>query len=336
MVDSNADANKPLSILSIDMGIQNLAFAHLRIPRTGTDPDSPASLPILTAWYRLNVSDLSILNMDDAKSSKSKWQPMWRRKPKPEPEDPDAFAPDRQAVIAYDLISALVNTYRPTHVLIERQRFRTGGGVAVPEWTLRVGVFEGMIHAVVHALSMERGKWMDVENIDPKRVLRYWLGLAGKDSKIVPNSNEVKKAKIDIIGKWISAARDGRSKSPSESVSATGELVPGTFESEKVLLAGRSESIALQEIVDAYIRKWKGSRAYKDASPSSGSLPKKDEVVDIGKLDDLADCLLQGLAWVDWQAMKERIVREGPEALGIKRKRELSSGRRDPIDASQK
>ena len=36
---------------------------------------------------------------------------------------------------------------------------------------------------------------------------------------------------------------------------------------------------------------------------------------DIGKLDDLADCLLQGMAWIRWEENRVAIVENGLEAV---------------------
>ncbi|KAE8353894.1 mitochondrial resolvase Ydc2, partial [Aspergillus coremiiformis] len=142
--DHQGPTNKPpLSILSIDMGIRNLAFAHLLVPNT-TALTNPIT-PTLNAWRRLAVSDLGVLD--------SPMEPSTERiedEQKKEIENgKETFHPSLYAPQAYTLVSTLLARYRPTHVLIERQRFRSGGGSAVQEWTLRVGVFEGMLHAVL-------------------------------------------------------------------------------------------------------------------------------------------------------------------------------------------
>ena len=42
---------------------------------------------------------------------------------------------------------------------------------------------------------------------------------------------------------------------------------------------------------------------------------KKKGEEGIGKLDDLADCLLQGMAWIKWEENRIAIVKKGPEVL---------------------
>lgn len=42
--------------------------------------------------------------------------------------------------------------------------------------------------------------------------------------------------------------------------------------------------------------------------------PEGGEAV-IGKLDDLADCLLQGVAWVKWQENRRLLVEGGLDSL---------------------
>ncbi|KAJ5474570.1 DNA-binding SAP [Penicillium sp. IBT 31633x] len=384
-------AKSPWSILSIDMGIRNLAFAHLLVPRsctqdeTGMDTVQPA-VPKLTAWHRLAVTEISSLNLTPGSGKAQPINPVELGSRSGDVSDPseavipvavdsetqkdqpnktnesstlkekDLYAPDLYAANAYTLISSLLAAYRPTHVLIERQRFRSGGGSAVQEWTLRVGVFEGMLYSVLHTLRQERGgdvADLVVRGVEPRRVVRYWLegssesseqGKGGKaeaetaeagekskekEKKKKPNAREVKKLKIDLVGRWLSTAMQN-----ADADDSPGRLEPGVAADNKIVLADASECPVVHGVADAYVRKWQGERQTSNArkgkgargsksissSASSSSLrnANQDEqttAVDLGKLDDLADCLLQGITWVEWQVMRERIARDGIEAL---------------------
>ncbi|KAJ5647196.1 hypothetical protein N7490_003568 [Penicillium lividum] len=299
---------EPWRILSIDMGIRNLAFAFLTVPcpfsRTTSGLGSwnenqdqkqiqvqlqRPFIPELQAWRRLSVSDgLDLSNLPTptpTPSSDSESESPAKGKG----TEKESYSPDAYASNAYNLIKVLLSTYTPTHILIERQRFRSGGSSAVQEWTLRVGVFEGMMHAILHTLRVERGNVGIVEGVEPKRVVGFWdeIGRTGGGSGIVkldtstsekkPSAREVKKAKMGIVGGWLEGSLEGK----------YGKVIVG-------------EDEAVRELAGAYVRKWRGEKGKK---------------MDIGKLDDLADCLLQGITWLEWQVMRERLVREGLQAL---------------------
>ncbi|KAJ5569887.1 uncharacterized protein N7459_009317 [Penicillium hispanicum] len=345
--DTNADAHRrpdvradrdvtarPLSILSIDMGIRNLAFAHLRTAPSaggGGHTDSRGGVlcaPELTAWHRLAVSEIAGLKLEAGPGAVSGVQ----GPPAVDGVDGDvvgsggrdsgrnneSFSPEVYAASAYTLVSTLLAVYQPTHVLIERQRFRSGGGSAVQEWTLRVGVLEGMLYAVLHALRQERGgevAKVDVQGIEPRRVMRYWMDGDGVTSTVEPGlgqganektekktrlgPREVKKAKIDLVGRWVSASLDKDS---------TGERASNVDGVPKFALAEKSP--AVRTLAQAYLQKWQeqSSKTRRRSSSIAG-------VSDIGKLDDLADCLLQGVAWLEWQVMRQQLRREGVRAL---------------------
>ncbi|KGO68514.1 DNA-binding SAP [Penicillium italicum] len=382
---SKSNPARPWSILSIDMGVQNLAFAHLRVPRSGIpgvgiDAANPRP-PELTAWHKLAVSEISSLNLtpgdhnsiikpgeaisgsgDATKSSRAilpvemeKDLPVKVKVAKSSTKEKHGFSPDLYAATAYTLITSLIAAYRPTHVLIERQRFRSGGGSAVLEWTLRVGLLESMLYAVLHTLRQERGGEVAdlvVRGVDPKRVVRYWL--EGESESSVPGkgdegtqsdveekvkekkltAREVKKVKIDLVGRWLSAAMQKQNNNASPDMDGSlQKLELGIAVDDKIVLADESECPTLHGVADGYMRKWqsqtqtpkkgkgKGSRSLRSGSlsplPVSSQSNMGDGVaaVDPGKLDDLADCLLQGVTWVEWQIMRERIAREGIEAL---------------------
>ncbi|KAJ5368328.1 uncharacterized protein N7496_008088 [Penicillium cataractarum] len=322
-----------LSVLSIDMGIQNLAFAHLRVPRAAvmrTATRAP-SRPVLTAWHRLKVSEIGELDLDGTGAkvdgidvsglvseseagSISSTQPI---ETKSAAGLKETFSPDLYAAMAYTLITSLLSAYKPTHVLIERQRFRSGGGSAVQEWTIRVGVLEGMLHAVLHTLRHESGSGLagiEVYGIEPRRVVRYWEEInpdtarEAKDGtkKGRVTAREVKKAKIDLVGRWLSASLEN-DVSLDEAIQADGDMAQGTTVDGKINLA--ADKPAVHDLAGSYLRKWRGEGTRKKR------LSATDPSSAISKLDDLADSLLQGITWVEWQAMREKLAREGLEAF---------------------
>jgi cruciform cutting endonuclease 1 len=277
--------------------------------------------------------------------------------------DKESFAPDLYASHAYTLITSLIAAYKPTHILIERQRFRSGGGSAVQEWTIRVGVFEGMLYAVLQTLIREANRQavdIVVQGVEPQRVAKYWIEKDRPASARQPetekknnkkiSSKEGKKAKIDVVGRWLTTWTNFHC-----STQATQEGPP------QIQLSSDSQ---VKIVAEAYLRKWSGKSRTRSGGSSLGddltmaelseqnperTAPKtktrkramqapsstretklaeepnwncpetppcpSQAAIDIGKLDDLADCLLQGIAWLEWQNMRAKIAREGLAAV---------------------
>lgn len=267
---------KPCNILSIDLGIRNLAYCLCTLPLSlaTAQPGQPACIgaPIIREWTRIAVSQRP-KDIEALENSKAR----------------EAFDPATYSQYAYDLVTALLKDSEPTHILIERQRFRSMGGSAVQEWTLRVNMFEAMIYAVLKTYT-ELGAWRgSVYPIAPAKVSKFWLGEkegvaeGGKGSK----STKTKTAKIDLVGKWLEEGDD--------------------FE-----LTGRAA-----EMGKAYLRKRQGEkRTVVKEEHMSGSEPREREAMAIAKLDDLADCLLQCMAWIKWEENRKRIMAHGLKALG--------------------
>ncbi|KLJ13541.1 hypothetical protein EMPG_11535 [Blastomyces silverae] len=369
--ESLINPKKPASILSIDMGIRNLAFAHLVVP-----PGQAGELksPILNAWYRLSVSSF-VANLASekqvldfhmgeemkpqnkiAKGSRStaldileagQCDGKGKEKEKKKEKEKESFAPKLYATHAYTLMSSLLATYKPTHVLIERQRFRSGGGSSVQEWTIRVGVFEGMLYAVLRAIQLERkGDVANivVEGVEPQRVMKYWmdeeeeeidLQPKGKKTEVLSTKkisrsmtpNRRKQIKIDRIGKLLSSFTG--SDASGIGLADLGDHIDIQFGDDR----------RMHEVVKAYLKKWgkktkrtnaktRGGSTRPTASSTSSSSISSDkashfaaddlQTLDIEKLDDLADCLLQAMTWLEWQNTRQKIARCGLEAVSSK------------------
>ncbi|KEF61782.1 uncharacterized protein A1O9_03352 [Exophiala aquamarina CBS 119918] len=277
-----------LSLLSIDMGIRNLAFTHIKAPvLLGSEGLYQYGKPKIEAWQRLTV--LNPQGMPRAvRSGKSSTGEDGDGSGPPSPQTAktgkESFEPIDFAMHAYKFIDHMLTKYKPNQILIERQRFRTGGQAAVQEWTIRVGVFEGMLYAVLRTLAEERKLQLQVEPISPGRVNRSWLQdskspgvVQGKRS----SSRDVKQAKIRLVCEMLE---------------------------EKGTKSHFTVSKHLRPFTDAFLSAWKKE-----------TRAKKFTVNGIGKLDDLADSLLQGLAWINWQNNRVQVTSLGEEAFDLER-----------------
>lgn len=279
-------APKQIRILSIDMGIRNLAYCILDVPSKLLEPSmkfpGDLQLPKIQSWHRLAVSS------------------------PPETIDPDitkiaakeSFSPSTLSDTAYKLLRRTLLLQNPTHILIERQRFRSMGSRHILEWTVRVNMFESIIYAILCTLKNE-GLWDgEVVGVLPGKVGPFWVGEdeAGRLStetdvkghkvyRKVRNSKSAKirnkGLKIDLVREWLEA----------------GDVVELGNED----VQGRAKQ---------YTQKW-------DRLPGGRKVVKKGEIMEeeVGKLDDLADCLLQGMVWIMWEKNKRVALERGVEAL---------------------
>jgi cruciform cutting endonuclease 1 len=270
-------------ILSIDMGIRNLAYCILDVP-SEIFSNINSSLPTITAWRRIAVSSAPIPS-EEAESSLHKLK--------------EVFDPQTLSSAAYALLRHTLLPNNPTHILIERQRFRSMGSPHILEWTIRVNMFESMLYAVLQTLKSEAAWDGTVIPIAPGKVGPFWLESTQDGTIMSPVHTKLrntktakllnKGAKIDLVKSWL----EGK---------------------EKVIL-GTSD---VESTAHAYLEKW---HRLPGRARSKGVVnvkrEKSVELEAMGKLDDLADSLLQGMAWIQWEKNKWDILKNGTESLDL-------------------
>ncbi|KAI0517255.1 mitochondrial resolvase Ydc2 [Xylaria bambusicola] len=272
-------------VLSIDLGIRNLAFS-LMTPASASpftryysrkkevtivSPSGqvlgPAARPpsiTLHHWERLSLVDAQTSAVDSAAVEDE------------EPREEDVFSPAKMAKITNDFLqnTVLCMSPVPTHILIERQRWRTQSSASILEWTVRVNTLEAMLHASLQALRGVGVYEGEVTSVRPEAVAKLFLAADEEPPSPKVLKANIKKMKIETLTHWLGEGDD--------------VIEPGT-------------KLARQMI-----------RAYKKRAPYNpqgrGRPPKYDKeeygeelkVLD-AKLDDLTDSLMQGMAWLRWQ-----------------------------------
>jgi cruciform cutting endonuclease 1 len=316
------DPRRQLRIVSIDMGIKNLAFCDVGVDYADGDAMKP-TMDIIR-WDKLNLVDAT----RDLRGPFS--HPTLTRK---EMAPADPYSLWVLAETAYRFIKKEVLAVGPDIILIERQRWRSASSAAIQQWTVRVNTLEAMLWAVLESIRAEGQiglhgvkakdnrmasykKHYEVWGVDPKRVGQYWLGqhararaeeedeavlaLATKElgedaskkvsAKKLPKSKAEKKAKIALLRTWLSTE-------PASTVVSTPDSTPTIS-----FTVGHGATMARQALclpTTARPRKKKAKVGEDGAKVTSEEDTKKK---DMQKLDDITDCCLQAAAWVAWES----------------------------------
>ena len=192
------------------------------------------------------------------------------------------------------------------------------GGSAVQEWTMRVNMLESQLYAVLHTLSAASQWDGNVEGISPARVAATWLdqgrwaeGEAADTMKgrIKGAGARRKKEKVRVVGQWLESG---------EKVSMGNVVVESTRQKFLATLKGQKRDLAHDRGSAPTTTNNPGAKSNvsKSQLDSVSALdPEADKWESTSKLDDMADCLLQGVAWIRWEENRQKVRLYGVEAL---------------------
>ena len=349
------ESDRPVRILSVDMGIRNLAVCLLEIrPPLASDttsrklesPVGPATyalIPHVLAWRRMSIplvsypiSAAASTSTSASTSSTSTEFPHTTKTEKAHSTSspPNPFSKSAFSHHTYNLALTLLNLggpgAQPDQVIIETQRYRSQAGAAVLEWTLRVNMLEDMLWGCLRTLE-NLGFWgrmklqtptptnavkksreklgMGAESImgvNPSKVARFWdwcmeqysaWEWKGKE-KLEALWYQSKRSKTRMVAEMLHPMI-GDATPQLQSPSSSTFPVPFYFSTAQAM-----ETANLFRATEATTKPPKSKK-----NPEVGIAGiKKRRKGPKGKLDDLADCFLQGLAWVKWEEERRRIL----------------------------
>ncbi|OJD35078.1 mitochondrial resolvase ydc2 [Diplodia corticola] len=178
--------SKPGRILSVDMGIRNMACCvcdvSIQQPKKNSPTGSPRVKLNVLAWEPISVSDLAQQEEEQASSA----DPAARLSSQLTQTAKESFRPSILSRAAYALLKRKLLPYAPQTILIEQQRYRTTSSAAIQEWTYHVNMLEGMIWAILETLRQEETSarlptavlrapsFPSAFPVSPKRVATFW------------------------------------------------------------------------------------------------------------------------------------------------------------------
>jgi cruciform cutting endonuclease 1 len=316
-----------LRVMSIDMGIKNLAYCVANLscsPYALSTANRPNAAVDISAWKKIDL----IEKTRAGSSNSDTVEEMGAN------EDQDPFSLAVLSRTTHRLVTQEILSYEPDIILIEKQRWRSGGGSAILQWTVRVNTLEAMLWAILeaqkgsahidaHRHSTNTRRDYEVFAIDPKRVGHYWLEqharavaertkskgntLTSQPSeeenrgKKISRSKAEKKAKISLLRSWL--AINPASSAPSTPLS-----------SPEITFTFDPATEPIRQAIHAPLKKPRQKKsAKKEATSEPQGIPAElaiDTIPDaeLNKLDDVTDCFLQAAAWVAWELNRMQLL----------------------------
>ena len=320
-------------VLSVDMGIRNLAYCLFEVAEVDIAHEANAvlnstgkpSLPNLTAvqgralkiarvlsWHRLSVSSgdtATTTNVDasqpsvsasivqdtseDSKIREADGGPASKASVKAK-KKAEAFDPVTMAKAAHDLVQNRFLEMQPTHILIEEQRHRSGGSFGVLEWTYRVNMLEAMIYAVLQTITARRKSTGADDQVTilpagPKRMSSYWT-----------STNFISGLQREHPQEWKALGGLPEDKA--------GRVFLASWFLRRGLRFGEEQNAAVTR--EAFLRPSKRQAdPEQDVNNRKSKASSKSKGKKATKLDDLADSLLHGLAFIDWE-ISRRVLQQ--------------------------
>jgi cruciform cutting endonuclease 1 len=168
-------------------------------------------------------------------------------------------------------------------------------------------MFESMLYAVLQTLKSEKIWNGTVIPIAPGKVGPFWL--EGGQNVSSDSALTVPEAAVGV-----SRARTKLRNTKTAKLLNKGakvDLVKTWLDEKEKVILGTPEA---DSTAQAYLEKWHrlpGRAKSKDVAKGANVR----EAQAMGKLDDLADSLLQGMAWIQWEKNKSEVLKRGIEAL---------------------
>ena len=299
-------------IVSVDMGIRNLGICVLDVPNlTKLNLEPLQAAYKVVAWKRYDVLGRLPSHVIPSDGTSEPVASLKRgRIPKAAQTrvvNAAAFTPSRLSRTALRLSNDIIHTYKPNHILIERQRFRSGGASAVLEWTLRVNMLESMLWACLATmrdqLKGRRSAFPEVHEVSPARVARFWCSGVSREILPDPLASSVKpRAAGGNVGE---AAKKKIEKSDKIAMVQSWLVKNLSLDepTDNLLEVALEFSDEARAVADSFLTETKKSRSKRRTRNETEDTPS----VGSDKLDDLADCLLQAVAFTRWEENRRRM-----------------------------
>ena len=390
LTTSGSESHRPVRILSVDIGIRNLAVCLLEIRPSGAHGGSTSSgnssgnssgsslIPHIIAWQRMSIPldpstsiSTSTPTSTPTSTSTSAVPPhtVQAENAASAGSSPGLFSKLAFSHHAYNLSLTLLNLggpdAQPDQVIIETQRYRSQAGAAVLEWTLRVNMLEDMLWGCLRTLE-NLGVWgalrlqtptlingakksgerlgvggESIMGVSPAKVANFWdlcmeqysaWEWKGKEN-LEALWYESKRSKTRIVAELLHPMIGDATLQPS--LSSSDSPVPFYFstaqamETANLFRATEASTTKLQKskkkrLADAGIANVNNNN--NNNSNDDKKKKKQKRKGPKGKLDDLADCFLQGLAWVKWEEERRRIL-SGQTELEVFKKAIMGSAK---------